>query len=235
MATECLQCKKAVVRRIRRQGQLEHLLSVFYLFPFRCQLCSRRFRAFKWGRQYVRQPVDRRQYQRLATNFPVSFSWEQVSGEGIATNISLGGCKLETNVQLVQGALLQLQLQVPGCEPEIQVEAAVVRTIQSESVGVQFLQLTESEKKRLGRFVLELLAAERNSPTVMKNNLIRNVQWRPQDKFSRTDQFKPSYPAQGKQMSVEKTVHARLNGHSPPGTPMRDNKSSIKKRQIFDE
>lgn len=235
MATECPQCKKDVVRRIRRRGQLEHLLSVFYLYPFRCQLCSRRFRAFKWGRRYARRPIDRRQYQRLATNFPVSFSWEQVSGEGIATNISLGGCRLETNVQLVQEALLQLQLHVPRCEPGIRVEAAVVRTIQSKSVGVQFLRLTESEKTRLGRFVLELLAAAHDSPTVMKNDLIRNVQWRSQDRLFRTDQFKPSYPAQGKQRSFEKNVNARLNGHSTPGKPMRDNKSSIKKRQMFDE
>lgn len=235
MATECPQCQKDFVRRIRRQGQLEHLLSVFYLYPFRCQLCSRRFRAFKWGRRYVRQPMDRRQYQRLATNFPVSFSGEQVSGEGIATNISLGGCRLETNVQFAQEALLQLQLHVPRCEPEIRVEAAVVRSIQSEFVGVQFLRLTESEKTRLSRFVLELLAAERNSPTVMKSNLIRKVQWRSQDRFFRTDHFKPSYPAQGKERRFEKTVDARLNGHSTPGKPMRDNKSSIKKRQIIDE
>lgn len=41
--------------RIPRVGVVDHLLSVAYIYPFRCGHCLRRFRATQWGKRYRRR------------------------------------------------------------------------------------------------------------------------------------------------------------------------------------
>ena len=51
----CPKCHSEVVRRSRRSGILERLLSALYLYPFRCERCDHRFTAFRWGTRYGRR------------------------------------------------------------------------------------------------------------------------------------------------------------------------------------
>ena len=98
------------MRRASRIGALEQVLSLVYVYPFRCQLCRRRFRALQWGVRYTKQPEDTRQYKRQPMTFLVTFSGQQMRGEGVGTDISLGGCRLRTDAQLWKGTLLQVQV-----------------------------------------------------------------------------------------------------------------------------
>jgi len=69
----------------------------------------------------------------------------------------MGGCAIETETKLSPGAILQLQLQTSDREPVVTVDAVVVRSVRSKSVGLQFLRLGMEEKERLGQFVRSLL------------------------------------------------------------------------------
>jgi hypothetical protein len=42
----CPECKGAAVNRSRRRSVLDHVLSIFGMYPYRCQSCMYRFRAF---------------------------------------------------------------------------------------------------------------------------------------------------------------------------------------------
>jgi len=44
---KCPNCARDFVRRVSRAGLSERLLSVFYVYPFKCQLCGYRFRFFQ--------------------------------------------------------------------------------------------------------------------------------------------------------------------------------------------
>ena len=44
----CPDCGSTAVLRSHRRGRLEYLLSLVYLYPFRCVVCNHRFRAFSW-------------------------------------------------------------------------------------------------------------------------------------------------------------------------------------------
>jgi hypothetical protein len=132
----------------------DHFLSLFYFYPYRCQICAHRFRVFKCGVRYVRLPADRREYRRVATNFSATVSNDQDRTEARVTDISIKGCGLRTDIQLEAGDLLRLELQIPGQHPAIVVEEAVVRGLQPGSVGLQFLSLLEGDESRLGRFML---------------------------------------------------------------------------------
>jgi predicted HAD superfamily Cof-like phosphohydrolase len=161
----CPRCGKSFVRRSHRQGLKERLLSLVYLYPFRCQVCANRFRAFQFHARYVKRTVDRRQYVRLATRIPTTFAedikpGEQRVGEGVVTDISLGGCYMQTFVQLSQGTLVSLELQTEQPTQAIAVEAAIVRIVRPTGVGLEFLRLSEPEHERFGQFIRQLLVAQ---------------------------------------------------------------------------
>lgn len=73
------------------------------------------------------------------------------------TEISLGGCRVNADVELTEDCCLELKLQVPRSKPEIRVEHAVVRTIEQGSFGLSFSQVLGDEKKRLCRFLVQQL------------------------------------------------------------------------------
>lgn len=162
MEPVCPQCGRDFVRRCHREGALEQLLSIAYIYPFRCQLCTHRFRAMEWGKRYNKRRIDKRQYERIATRFPVTFSGDQVEGKGEVADLSIEGCGLETETPPEVGALLQLKLYTTSeQEPAVVVDAAVVRSVRSRSVGVKFLRLSAEHKGRLSQYMRNLLVTSR--------------------------------------------------------------------------
>jgi len=154
---KCPHCARDFVRRIAKFGLAEILLSLFYIYPFKCQLCGHRFRAFRRGVRYFRIEEDRREYDRMEVKFPVRFGGESVSGVGTLLNISMAGCSFATSVQLGIGMIVKLELLIAGEVSPVTVEAAIVRNIYQGSAGVEFLRWQAGERERLQLFVRGLL------------------------------------------------------------------------------
>ena|SRR5215510_6739657 len=163
---KCPRCGRDFVRRSSRAGRAEILLSVFYVYPYRCQLCGHRFRSFQPGVRYTKVNEDRREYNRIPINFPVTFSGENVAGEGMLVNISMGGCLFTTTADLATGIIMKLALQIYSSVPPVIVDAAVVvvRRIDPETAGVEFLRWQETERVRLRAFMRELLIGMPQQP-----------------------------------------------------------------------
>jgi hypothetical protein len=153
----CPNCARDFVRRVARSGLSEVLLSLFYVYPYKCQLCGARFRSLQWGVRYIRVDEDRREYDRMEIRFPVTVSGQDISGEGVLLNISMGGCSFHTGANLSNGMILKLGLQISNDVEPVIVEAAVVRNVRSGAVGVEFLQWQQSERDRLQLFIRGLL------------------------------------------------------------------------------
>lgn len=160
MEPHCPRCGADIVQRIRRKGMLEYLLSIAYVYPFRCQVCSHRFRTFQWGVRYVKQAFKKRKHDRIVTRFQITFSGNGMHGSGVVTLVSRGGCVMETDTKLSSGQVLQLQLKPSERDPPVAVDAAVVRGIRSPVVGLQFLRFRMEERERLSQFVRGLLATQ---------------------------------------------------------------------------
>ena len=154
---KCPNCGREFVRRVSRSGILEVLLSYFYVYPFKCQLCGERFRHREWGVRYIRVETDRREYDRVEMNFPVSFFGQDIKGEGIVINVSMGGCTLQTQAKVETGAILNLSLQLSKDVPPVIVDAGAVRNVREGIIGVEFLLWQQSERERLQLFVRGLL------------------------------------------------------------------------------
>jgi c-di-GMP-binding flagellar brake protein YcgR len=143
--------------RVSRVGLGERLASLFYVYPFRCQLCGHRFRFLQRGIKYKRIEEDRREYERMATSFPVTFDAGGVQGRGLAVDISMGGCTFHTETEVVEGNILRMRLELPEETVPVNVEAVIIRTLRSGRVGVEFLRVEDGERERLQRFVRGLL------------------------------------------------------------------------------
>lgn len=154
---KCPNCAREFVRRVSRASLIEKILSLFYVYPFKCQLCGHYFRFLQWGVRYIRVEEDRRTYDRLEINFPITFSGDSGAGVGNVVELSMGGCSFSSSVDVVHGAILKMSLQVSSDIAPLKVKAAVVRHVRPETIGVEFLQWERSERERLQQFIRGLL------------------------------------------------------------------------------
>lgn len=156
----CPTCGASHVLRVRREGVVEKLLSVAYVYPFRCQLCGRRFRAMQWGRRYEFRPADRRQYERLTTRAPIDVRIGPELRRATLTEISIDGGTVETSAPMVPGQAIPLEI-LDAQGGTVSIEQAVIRTILDQRLGVQFVGLSPEGRAALRRVVLELLSTPR--------------------------------------------------------------------------
>jgi hypothetical protein len=154
---KCPNCAREFVRRVSRAGLVEQFLSLFYVYPFICELCGHHFRFLQWGVRYIRVEEDRRTYDRLEIKFPMTFSDDNRTGEGTVLELSMDGCSFSTSADLVDDMILKMSLKVSSDVAPILVKAAVVRHVGPEAVGVEFLQWERSERERLQQFIRGLL------------------------------------------------------------------------------
>lgn len=146
----CKRCAMPLVRLSRNEGAYEWLLQRFSFQPFRCQLCMYRFyRRERNGRGPATE--DKREYLRLPMTFPVTFSGKHLEGEGIALNLSIHGCAMESNTRPVIGSIVSLILQPEEFRPPIRIDRAVVRSGLGMRFGLEFLKVHAGDEERLRR------------------------------------------------------------------------------------
>jgi hypothetical protein len=153
----CPRCLSEDIERAGRAGRLERLLSIAYIYPFRCQSCLHRFRSMAWGRRYVRTTrsgsAERRRHSRHAVDFWTTLWLEASQCPGRARDLSVAGIGLETDAALKLGQHVGLDLQPARDDPPIRVEVAVVRSVGSGRAGLQFVQVKDDDGARLKTFL----------------------------------------------------------------------------------
>lgn len=160
----CPNCGTAFVRVAHHEGTVERVLHRFNVFPFRCQLCTNRFRAFSTGARYNTQAFDRRQYKRLSSSIEAHVVDDrQLPFTNRITDISMDGCTLLTT-GLSKGAFIALVLKPTSEEVAIRIETAMVCSVHPASVGIRFLEVEEPDKRRLSKVVLGLLVSQGHNP-----------------------------------------------------------------------
>lgn len=156
---QCPQCKSESVIRTSCFSAVERLVSFFFISPFRCQGCSLRFLAFRLGRQYPTDLVDRREHKRIPVRLFLSFSGGRVRGEGTVLDISMGGCVIKSTTLVKPGDIFYLQIVLAERQPPVEV-AGIVRSVSDRGISFKFLRAAH-ENKRLLEF-LHAQSQERN-------------------------------------------------------------------------
>lgn len=114
---KCPKCGTRLVRQSARRGLHELFLSTILIYPFRCQLCTHRFRTF------IGKPghIPRREYERIPVKCPVPFrsifsKEPSTEAHGTVVNLSIRGCSIDSNVPLPKGARLRLKFLIADGE-----------------------------------------------------------------------------------------------------------------------
>ncbi|BFU89456.1 MAG: hypothetical protein NTAFB01_06430 [Nitrospira sp.] len=143
------------------------LLNRFKIFSFRCQLCTTRFRAYLNQVPGQISAADRRQYKRLPVSFRANFlSANAVQMDNRVTDISMGGCTLETTKTLPQGTCIGLVIKPASDEEPIKIGTAMVCSSRPESMGIRFLEMVADDKNRLSHVILSLLVGQSFHPNL---------------------------------------------------------------------
>ena len=96
--------------------------------------------------------TEQRQHVRYQVEFPAAFAGDH-TGIGIVYNLGIGGCKVVSDLAVKSGALLTVQLQIPGQTLAITIRAATVRWTLELEFGLEFLGMQELERARLEQFL----------------------------------------------------------------------------------
>ncbi len=90
--------------------------------------------------------MDRRTHPRFVCEYSISFVGGNITGSGTVSNLSMGGCALESDSKLRRGDHMKLRINLPEQESPIQVGLATVRWIKGQESGLGFINLTQSSR-----------------------------------------------------------------------------------------
>jgi hypothetical protein len=95
--------------------------------------------------------LDRREHFRIPVRLRLSFSGGKIRGEGMVTDISLGGCVINSDTPVSVDDIYYLEIAVSEQEPPIEVPA-IVRSVGARGIAFKFLRKAQ-ENKRLLSFI----------------------------------------------------------------------------------
>ena len=141
------------MRRSSRVGALERLISAFYVYPFRCQRCTHRFRALNWGHRYPHPRGERRDYERIAIRLPARLTAGTESADAETTDLSVSGCAVRTDAHFPPGTEVSFTLRLGSGGKPVEIAEAVVRAANEGRVSLQFVHVGVEEQRRLAEFI----------------------------------------------------------------------------------
>ncbi len=95
------------------------------------------------------QEQERRIQPRFTTQFRSTFSGRNEEGQGRTLDISIGGCKIESDMKVAQGNTFECRLHVPGLDWPIRIDEAMVRWVEGNTFGLAFSGVRPEELTKL--------------------------------------------------------------------------------------
>lgn len=151
----CTRCGNLLVATAESSGPSGPQAPVSVVYTFECQPCRLRFRVSQEEIPSGAKAQDRRTAPRVPVHVPVELECGTLVGEGTVTDISRGGCAVESQQPLTIGQLLRLKFPPPtgsvdDCATQ---KIATVQNIRGRKAGMKFLVFTPEEQSRLTRTV----------------------------------------------------------------------------------
>ena len=90
-----------------------------------------------------------RTYHRFPLHYPVIFGGAPFVGEGMLTNLSLMGCSILCDREVLCGSEVRVSVLLPNQTPALSIDFGTVKWVQGEQFGVEFLRLPVEARRRL--------------------------------------------------------------------------------------
>ncbi|MCP9471717.1 MAG: PilZ domain-containing protein [Nitrospira sp.] len=95
------------------------------------------------------QARDRRDQPRFHAQFRSSLSGQHQEGYGRTMDISAGGCKIESDLMVAEGTILECRIHVPGLDWPLRIDEAMVRWADGKIFGLSFSKISPQELEKL--------------------------------------------------------------------------------------
>jgi PilZ domain len=99
---------------------------------------------------------ERRIQPRFTTQFRSTFLGRNDEGKGRTLDISSGGCKIESDMKVAQGATFECRLHVPGLDWPLRIEEVMVRWVEGNTFGIEFTRIHPTELEKLTSVLADL-------------------------------------------------------------------------------
>ncbi len=99
---------------------------------------------------------ERRVQPRFTSQFRSTFSGRHEEGQGRTIDISLSGCKIEGDITVEVGTILEFRLHVPDLDWPLRIDEAKVQWVNGTMFGVLFSRLLPEEEAKLKMVIANL-------------------------------------------------------------------------------
>ena len=104
-----------------------------------------------------KQPSRERRIQpRFTTQLRSTFSGTHEEGQGRTLDISIGGCKIESDMLMVAGSTFECRLHVPGLDWPLRIDEVTVRWVDRKTFGIAFTRISSEERNKLKAVIAHL-------------------------------------------------------------------------------
>jgi hypothetical protein len=93
-----------------------------------------------------------RKSRRVDLRCELGFSSDEIEGDAHVTNISTGGCRAESDINVAEGLQFVVTLHLPDQSP-LKIERAAVRWVKGNVFGLSFILFLPSERAKLQRYL----------------------------------------------------------------------------------
>jgi len=90
-----------------------------------------------------------RTYHRFPLFYPVIFGGAPFVGEGSLTNLSLMGCSVMCDREVLCGSDVRVSVLLPNQTPSLSIDLGTIKWVQGHQFGVEFLRLPLEARQRL--------------------------------------------------------------------------------------
>jgi len=90
-----------------------------------------------------------RTYHRFPLQYPVIFGGAPFVGEGTLTNLSLMGCAVLCDREVLRGSKVRVSVLLPDQTSAVSIDLGTIKWVQGNQFGVEFLRLPFEARQRL--------------------------------------------------------------------------------------
>jgi hypothetical protein len=93
--------------------------------------------------------MERRQHRRVPAQLKSLLLGNSHEVEGITLDLSIGGARIESEIDVFPGKQIRVRLVVPGEKEPLLIDQALVRWVDEDTFGIQFLTVDQEERDDL--------------------------------------------------------------------------------------
>jgi hypothetical protein len=101
-------------------------------------------------------PAERRVQPRFTTQFRSTFSGGRNEGYGRTLDLSIGGCKIESETVVNQGDKFECRLHIPDLDWPIMIDEATIRWVEGKTFGLAFTRIKSGEQDKITALIGKL-------------------------------------------------------------------------------